>query len=81
MITWLRNYAPLFLFAAAFSVLSTGCGPQARVYNPSFHALVEENAYYTQWEHETHRTHVDFDKRSAKDKKAYWNWRQSQNDH
>jgi hypothetical protein len=66
-----RDFAPFLLL----SVLTIGCGPQARVYNPSFRALAEENAYYRQWERETHQDHVEFDKRSDADKRAYWYWR------
>jgi hypothetical protein len=52
-----------------------------RVYDPyyhDYHAWDGEVTYYSQWEHDTHRDHMDFNKRSDDDKKAYWDWRHSQ---
>lgn len=40
-----------------------------------------EIVYYQQWEVETHHEHVDYDRRSADDQRAYWNWRHSHEDH
>ena len=37
-----------------------------------------EEPYYERWEHDTHRDHVDFDKRNDADKKEYWDWRHKQ---
>ncbi|HUB19132.1 MAG TPA: hypothetical protein VL990_10900 [Acidobacteriaceae bacterium] len=71
-----------FLIAAVFaaSLLSVGCAVRARVYDPydhDYHAWAAENGYYVQWEHDTHRSHEDFDKRSDADRHAYWEWRHS----
>ena len=78
----MRAFAPL-LFAAVLAapVLSTGCTAHVRVYDPyyhDYHAWAGETTYYAQWEHDTHRDHMDFNKRSDADKKAYWDWRHSQ---
>ena len=78
----MRTFAPL-LFAAilAAPVLSTGCTAHVLVYDPyyhDYHAWAGETTYYAQWEHDTHRDHMDFNKRSDADKKAYWDWRHSQ---
>jgi hypothetical protein len=65
-----RNFAPLIVAAAiASSAFATGCAVHARVYGPG------EDVYYTQWEHETHREHLDYDRRNDRDQKEYWKWR------
>lgn len=67
-----------FPAAAALALsLLTGC-TQTRVYDPEhhdYHSRSGEAPYYAQWEHDTHRDHVDFDHRSDADKKEYWDWR------
>ncbi len=63
------------------AVLSTGCTVHARVYDPyyhDYHVWATEEPYYTQWEHDTHRDHEDFNKRNKSDQKAYWDWRHNQ---
>jgi hypothetical protein len=65
-----RNFSRLLLAAAiALPALTTGCAVHARVYGPG------EDVYYTQWEHETHRDHVDYEKRKDAEQKEYWRWR------
>jgi hypothetical protein len=71
------------LYAAllAAPVFAIGCAAHERVYDPYYHDYHGRNGeavYYNQWEHDTHRDHVDFNKRSANDQKEYWNWRHSQ---
>ena len=34
-----------------------------------------EAAYYNRWEQETHREHVDLNRRTAEEQKAYQEWR------
>jgi hypothetical protein len=74
----------LILFAAALimPLLSTGCAERRdRVYDPyygDYHVWSGETVYYGRWEHDTHRDHVDFDKRNDADKKEYWDWRHKQ---
>jgi hypothetical protein len=80
-----RTLAPLLLAAAITApVFTTGCAVHARVYDPyyhDYHVWVNEEPYYSQWEHDTHREHRDFDKRSAADQKAYWDWRHGHEQH
>jgi hypothetical protein len=66
------NLVPLLLGSvlAAFLV-TTGCRSQAPSRDDS----------YIQWEHETHRDHVDVSKRSADERKQYDDWRHSHQDH
>lgn len=62
-------------------LLCSGCAAHVRVYDPyyhDYHVWATETPYYTQWEHDTHRDHVEFNQRSDADKKAYWDWRHSQ---
>lgn len=78
----LRRFAPILLAAAlAAPSLCTGCAARVGVYDPYYHdrhVWAAEEPYYTQWEHDTHRSHMDFNKRSQADQKAYWDWRHSQ---
>ncbi|MGO8934937.1 MAG: hypothetical protein ACLPLZ_16960 [Terracidiphilus sp.] len=78
----MRKFAPFLLAAVlAAPVLSTGCTAHVRVYDPYYHDYHEwagETTYYGQWEHDTHRDHMDFNQRNDADKKAYWDWRHSQ---
>ena len=73
----LRHFCLAAVLASA--LLATGC---ARVrYSPSFYNYVswshQEGVYYAQWEHDTHREHVDFIVRSDTDMERYWKWRQT----
>jgi hypothetical protein len=78
----ISRFAPMLLAAAiALPVLSTGCSGSVRVYDPyyhDYHVWATETPHYTQWEHDTHRDHVDFNKRSDADKKEYWDYRHNQ---
>ena len=78
----MRNFAPVLLAAVlAVPVLNTGCAAHVRVYDPyyrDYHVWAAETPYYTQWEHDTHRDHMDSNKRSDADKKAYWDYRHGQ---
>jgi hypothetical protein len=81
----LRHFAPLLLAAALVSpVVMIGCATH-RYYDPYYNDYHvwdhHEVVYYNQWEHDTHRTHEDFNKRSEAEKKEYYTWRHSQNDH
>ena len=39
-----------------------------------------ETVYYTQWEHETHRDHVEYEQRKADEQHQYWEWRKHHHD-
>ena len=67
-----RNLLPLLLTTVlAAPVFVTGCRSQASPQDDS----------YIQWEHETHRQHVDMDKRSVEERKQYEDWRDSHQEH
>jgi hypothetical protein len=59
-------------------IVCTGCGPRREVrvdvWGPG------ETTYYSRWEVETHRHHVDWDQRNEHDRKAYWKWRHNHHD-
>jgi hypothetical protein len=63
---WLfRNFASLLLAAAVTApVAMTGCRTQ-------------ETVYYNQWEHDTHREHMDLERRSEAEKREYAEWRRT----
>jgi len=57
----------------------TGCAGGGVVYDPYRHDYYrwnyDENRFYQEWEIVTHRVHMDFNRRSAGDQRAYWGWR------
>lgn len=74
---WLKRLAlSLLLGTLAFPAYMTGCRTQNTTeYNQ------QEPADYTQWEHDTHRQHVDLNRRSAEEQKEYRDWHESHNEH
>ncbi len=73
----LKGFSPLLL-AGILAAPIAGCAVHAGYYDPyyhDYHPVNGEVVYYGQWEHETHRDHVDFKKRNDSDKKEYWDWR------
>jgi len=77
-----RNLAVgLLAVALGGPVLISGCA-EHRYYDPyysDYHTWNHgEVVYYNNWEHETHRDHVDFAKRNDADKKEYYTWRHNQ---
>jgi hypothetical protein len=75
----LRNFAPILLATTlASTTLMVGCAVHARYYDPyyhDYHPVDGEVVFYSQWEHDTHREHMDLNKRSEAEKKEYWDWR------
>jgi len=67
--------------ALAAPIMTIGCGGPHyyRAYDPYYHDYHtwnhDEVVYYQNWEHETHRDHVEFKKRNQADQKEYWDWR------
>jgi hypothetical protein len=61
------------LLTAALTVplLATACQQNRYSWTPA------EQPHYVQWEHETHRDHVDWNRRSDDEHKQYWDWRKS----
>ena len=61
-----KNLAALLLaFTLASPLLLTGCRDR-------------EGDYYNRWEHETHREHVEMERRSDAEQREYRDWRQRQ---
>ena len=84
----MRRYLGLMLVAAAlvaFPAVFSGCAARVQVYDEEhrdYHYWNHnEIVYYQRWEVETHRDHRDFDRRNDQEKKEYWNWRHTHNDH
>lgn len=77
----------LFVLAVALAspVVISGCAEHVRVYDAEYGDYHDWNhqevVYYEQWERETHRDHRDFDRRSDQEKRDYWKWRHSHEDH
>jgi hypothetical protein len=72
----------LFTLSLLATVFNTGCVARARVYDSYDHhyrAWAPESGFYVRWEHETHRSHMDYKKRGDDDKNAYWKWRRDHN--
>jgi len=80
-----KSFATILVGAAmAMPALTTGCTVHAGVYDPyyhDYHPWGGEVVYYQQWERDTHRDHVDFKNRNDADKKEYWDWRHSHEQH
>jgi hypothetical protein len=79
----IRKFALFLLLVGGTTpvLLTTGCEAHVRVYDPyygDYHVWSGETVYYSRWEHDTHRDHVEFNSRSDADKKAYWDWRHQQ---
>jgi hypothetical protein len=78
----LKDFAPLLLAASLASMMAgvAGCAVHASYYDSyhhDYHPVSGEVVYYSQREHDTHRDHLDLNKRSDADKKEYWDWRHS----
>jgi hypothetical protein len=58
--------------------VSTGYTVRDPYYNDDHVWDTTEVGFYTRWENDTHRKHVDFRKRPAAEQKEYWTWRHGQ---
>jgi hypothetical protein len=60
-----------------------GCATH-RVHDPYYNDVHvwdhAEDGRYRQWETETHREHLDYQRRTEADQHAYWDWRHSHHD-
>ena len=74
-----RGTIALLISAAALALPMAGCAGSGVAYEPYrqdyYRWSPVEDRYYRQWEFSTHRQHQDFQRRSARDRQAYWNWR------
>jgi hypothetical protein len=80
-----KQVCSIFVSAAFLGMLFlAGCAARVRVYDPEYHDYHYWNhtevGYYQQWEHDTHRQHVDFSKRSQDEQNQYWQWRHQHHD-
>jgi hypothetical protein len=68
----MRKFGRLLLVSVLMiPFFATGCAPHREVYawTPG------EQTYYVQWEQDSHRRHVDYERRSKSEQRAYWKWR------
>ena len=77
------NLAVLILALGLTAVVVIGgCQGDVRYYDAGhgdYHTWNHgEVVYYNNWEHQTHREHVDFAKRNDTEKKEYFSWRHNQ---
>lgn len=80
----MRSFRNTILLLPMAAVLAVGCTAHVGYYDSyhNYHRWDDHEAvYYSQWEHDTHRDHRDFNKRSDADKRAYSDWRHSHDDH
>jgi hypothetical protein len=72
-----KNLVPLLLAAGiSVPVALTGCQSQAPAPAATTQAAPQDDNY-ARWEHETHREHVDIEKRSDDERKQYNDWKAS----
>ena len=80
----IQRICSLCVTGAFLGLLITGCAARVRVYDPYYHDYHywnhDEVVYYNTWETDTHRQHVDYNKRSQSDQEDYWKWRHSHHD-
>lgn len=71
------NLAPLLLATGlAVPLLVAGCQSQAPAPAATTQPAPQDDTY-ARWEHETHRDHVDIEKRSDDERKQYNDWKAS----
>jgi hypothetical protein len=76
-----RGMIALMLSATALASVSamTGCAGGAIVYDGYRHDYHrwdrDEDGFYRRWEIGTHRNHMNFERRSPEERRAYWGWR------
>jgi hypothetical protein len=77
------NHRMIALMLSATALVSaaamTGCASSGLYYDSQGHDYHRwnrgEDRYYLQWETQTRRGHVPFQRRTAADRQAYWGWR------
>ena len=83
--TAMRSLSPLAIAAVllASSLLASACAARAPAYRPYdyFSWSHQEALYYSQWERDTHRQHLDFTVCSDADMREFWEWRHRLNQH
>jgi hypothetical protein len=74
-----RLVSPLMIAALFTAPVAVSACAGHRTYDPYYGDYHRwngtENGFYTQWEGETHRAHLDFGRRPAEEQHAYFDWR------
>jgi len=74
----MKNLNTVFLAAALLFPALTGCAAHGHVYVQTYGPA--EAPYYTQWERETHRSHMEYERREKAEQHEYWEWRKHHHD-
>lgn len=64
--------------ALMIPLVVTGCGVRGGVYVGTYGP--PEAPYYTRWERETHRRHMEYEQRKRAEQHEYWEWRRHHHD-
>jgi len=85
---FLSRFLTSFVLSTAFasSLMISGCAARVTTgyrvhdsyYNDDHVWDNNEFGFYSRWEGETHRKHVDFRRRHVNEQKDYWTWRHNQ---
>ncbi|HEY1580590.1 MAG TPA: hypothetical protein VGF82_26300 [Terracidiphilus sp.] len=75
----MKKLASALLGSVLMIPLITGCPAHRHVYVETYGPA--ETPYYGQWEHETHREHMEFERRQKAEQHEYWEWRKHHHDH
>lgn len=75
----MKRLTSLILGSVLMIPLLAGCAARGGVYVGTYGP--PEAPYYTQWEHETHRQHVEYERRKKAEQHEYWEWRKQHHDH
>jgi hypothetical protein len=69
----MKKLVAAFLGSALIFPVITGCAEHGRVtvrtYGPA------EAPYYNRWESDTHRRHMEYERRKRAEQRNYWEWR------
>lgn len=76
----MKKLNSLLLGLALAISLFAGCAEHRRVYVEGTYGPAE-TPYYSEWEHETHRQHMDYERRQKAEQHEYWEWRKHHHDH
>lgn len=75
----MKKFASVLLGSVLMAPLLTGCAARGGVYVRTYGPA--EAPYYNQWEHETHRQHMEYERRKREEQREYWDWRRHHHDH
>lgn len=75
----MRKFTSVLLGTTLMFPLMTGCTVHGRMHVRTYGPT--EAPYYTEWEHETHRNHMEYERRKRAEQHEYWEWRRHHHDH